>query len=230
MDRDHRDRVAFLRVCSGRFVKGETTKHARTGKPFRLANSTLIMGKDRLEVEEAYAGDVVGLFDPGIFRIGDTVSDVGGLAFSGIPSFAPECFVRVELGAVLKRKSLEKGLDQLVQEGAVQLFRDPHAASATLILGAMGPLQFEVMRHRLDQEYGVLPDLTPLPFKLARWPQGEFDPEIFKFSERIKVVRDREGRHALLAQSEWDLSRALERHEDLVLADTADPALFDTQS
>jgi peptide chain release factor 3 len=112
----------------------------------------------------------------------------------------------------------------------VQLFRDPHAASATLILGAMGPLQFEVMRHRLDQEYGVLPDLTPLPFKLARWPQGEFDPEIFKFSERIKVVRDREGRHALLAQSEWDLSRALERHEDLVLADTADPALFDTQS
>jgi peptide chain release factor 3 len=230
MDKDHRDRVAFLRVCSGRFVKGETTKHVRTGKPFRLANSTLIMGKDRQEVEEAYAGDVVGLFDPGIFRIGDTVSDEGGFVFSGIPSFAPECFVRVELGAVMKRKSLEKGLDQLVQEGAVQLFRDPVGATATLILGAMGPLQFEVMRHRLDQEYGVLPDLTPLPFKLARWPQGDFDPDIFRYSERIKVLRDRDDRHVVLAQSEWDVSRALERHEDLVLSDTADPALFDAQS
>ena len=227
MDPEHRDRVAFLRVCSGRFVKGETTRHVRTGKPVRLANSTLIMGKDRTEVEEAYPGDVVGLFDPGMFRIGDTISDEGDFAYAGIPSFSPECFMRVEVAAVLKRKSLEKGLDQLVQEGAVQLFRQETGGSATLILGAMGPLQFDVMRHRLADEYRVDLELSPLPFKLARWPQGEFDPEVFRYSERIRVVRDAEDRPALLAHNVWDLERALERHPDLELAETADPSLFE---
>jgi peptide chain release factor 3 len=217
MDKDHRDRVAFVRICSGRFVKGATTQHVRTGKPLRLSNSTLLMGKDRQEVEEAYAGDVVGLFDPGIFRIGDTISDEGSFTYAGIPSFSPECFVRVEVAAVLKRKSLEKGLDQLVQEGAVQLFRDLAGGSAALILGAMGPLQFEVMKHRLAGEYRVDLELSPLPFKLARWPQGEFDPEIFRYSERIRVVKDQEDRFAVLAQSTWDLERALERNEELVL-------------
>jgi peptide chain release factor 3 len=227
MDPDHRDRIAFLRVCSGRFVKGASTQHVRTGKSFRLANSTLIMGKDRAEVEEAYPGDVVGIFDPGLFRIGDTLSDEGDFSYAGIPSFSPESFMRVEVAAVLKRKSLEKGLEQLVQEGAVQLFRDMRGGSATWILGAMGPLQFEVMKHRLKSEYGVNLELSSLPFKLARWPQGEFDPEIFRYSDRIRVVLDQEDRHAVLAQSSWDLDRALERHEDLVLAETADPALFE---
>jgi peptide chain release factor 3 len=143
MDRDHRDRIAFLRVCSGRFVKGSSTIHARSAKPFRLSNSTLIMGKDRAEVEEAFAGDVVGIFDPGTFRIGDTLCDEGDFAYAGIPSFAPECFMRVEVAAVLKRKSLEKGLDQLVQEGAVQLFRDLHGGSAAWILGA-GPRESSI--------------------------------------------------------------------------------------
>jgi peptide chain release factor 3 len=227
MDKDHRDRIAFLRICSGRFVKGKTTQHVRTGKSFRLANSTLIMGKDREEVEEAYAGDVVGLFDPGIFRIGDTVSDEGGFAYAGIPSFSPECFARVEVAGVKKRKSLEKGLEQLVQEGAVQLFRERSGGSAALILGAMGPLQFEVMKHRLANEYRVDLELTPLPFKLARWPQGDFDEKIFRYSERIRVVKDLEDRFAILAQTDWDLSRALERNEGLVLSETADPTLFE---
>ena len=192
----------------------------------RLANSTLIQGKDRAEVEEAFAGDVVGLFDPGLFRIGDTLSDEGGFAYSGIPSFSPECFMRVEVGAVLKRKSLEKGLEQLVQEGAVQLFRELSGGSAALILGAMGPLQFDVMKHRLEDEYGVELTLTSLPFTLARWPQGEFDADIFRYSQRIKVVQDHEGRPAILAQSPWDLDRATEKNEDLELAETADPSLF----
>ncbi len=230
MDRDHRDRIAFLRVCSGRFVKGDSAVHVRTGKKIRLANSTLIMGKDRQEVEEAYPGDVVGLFDPGVFRIGDTVSQEGSFSYSGIPSFSPECFVRVEVAAVLKRKSLEKGLEQLVQEGAVQLFRDPHSDSAALVLGAMGPLQFDVMKHRLADEYGVNVDLSPLPFKLARWPQGDFDPEIFRYSERVRVVADRDGRPVLLAQGRWDLDRALQRHSGLILSETADPSLFENES
>jgi len=228
MDPDHRDRVAFLRVCSGRFTKGATTQHVRTGKALRLANSTLIMGSDRHEVESAYPGDVVGLFDPGVFRIGDTVSDEGGFSYAGIPSFSPEAFMRVEVAATLKRKSLEKGIAQLVQEGAIQLFQAHDAVVVTLILGAMGPLQFEVMRHRLKGEYRVDLELTSLPFKLARWPQGDFDPDLFRHAERIKVVRDGEGRFAILAHNDWDVQRALERHEGLVLSETADPTLFES--
>jgi peptide chain release factor 3 len=229
MDPDHRDRIAFMRICSGRFVRGETTTHVGSGKPFRLTNSTLIMGSDRQEVEVAYPGDVVGLFDPGLFHIGDTVSDQADLSYLGIPSFSPEAFMRVEVAAVTRRKALEKGIDQLVQEGAVQFFEILDRGAAGWVLGAMGPLQFEVMRHRLQSEYRVDLQLSPLPFKLARWPRGEFDPEIFRHSERIEVVRDSQGRFVILAQSEWDVQRALERHEGLELSETADPHLFEVQ-
>ena len=136
--------------------------------------------------------------------------------------------MRVEVAATLKRKSLEKGIAQLVQEGAIQLFQAHDAVVVTLILGAMGPLQFEVMRHRLKGEYRVDLELTSLPFKLARWPQGDFDPDLFRHAERIKVVRDGEGRFAILAHNDWDVQRALERHEGLVLSETADPALFES--
>ncbi|MCG8592026.1 MAG: peptide chain release factor 3 [Proteobacteria bacterium] len=227
MDPDHRDRVAFVRVCSGRFAKGEHTLHARTGKKVRLANSTLLVGKDRQEVEEAYPGDVVGLFDPGLFRIGDTLSDEGGFTYAGIPSFAPERFARVEVAEVLRRKALHKGLDQLAQEGVIQLFSEPGSGTAAPIVGAMGPLQFEVLAHRLRTEYGVELNLSPLPFELARWPQGEFDRELFRYSENTRLVEDREGRPVILAKGGWYLDRLIERHPELDLADTADPALFE---
>mgnify|MGYP005839952189 CR=1 FL=1 len=228
MDPDHRDRVAFVRVCSGRFVKGSQTTHTRTGKLVRLSNSTLLMGKDRAEVEEAFAGDVIGLFDPGLFRIGDSLADEPELAYSGIPIFAPEAYMRVEVAGVQRRKALEKGIEQLVQEGVVQLFREPEGGSASWILGAMGPLQFDVMQHRLKGEYGVDLKLSRLPFTVARWPQAGFDPDAFRYSERIRVVRDRDDRWALLAHNLWDLDRLLERNEDLVLAETPDPALFES--
>ncbi len=227
MDPDHRDRVAFIRVCSGQFVKGAQTTHVRTGKPIRLSNSTLLMGKDRIEVEEAFAGDVIGLFDPGIFRIGDTLADKPGVLYAGIPIFAPESFMRVEVAGVQKRKALEKGIEQLVQEGVVQLFRDPEGGSASWILGAMGPLQFDVMQHRLKTEYGVELSLSNLPYKLARWPQAGFEPEDYRYSERIRVVRDRDDHWALLAPSSWDFDRLLDRNEELVLAETPDPSLFE---
>jgi peptide chain release factor 3 len=224
MDRDHRDRIAFVRVCSGRFEKGRTTRHVRSEKAIRLANSTLLMGRDREEVTEAFPGDVIGLFDPGVFGIGDTLCDSGDFNFPGIPSFSPECFARVEVAAVKKRKALEKGIDQLVQEGAVQLFREPGGGSATIILGAIGQLQFDVFSARLASEYGVDPGLTQLDYRLARWPQGEFDEEIVRFSERVRVFEDREGRLVLLAKSEWDVKRLEEKHPELKLAETADPA------
>ncbi|MBJ21458.1 MAG: peptide chain release factor 3 [bacterium] len=228
MDPDHRDRIAFVRICSGHFVKGLQTSHVRTGKSIRLTNSTLLMGKDRADVDEAFAGDVVGLFDPGLFRIGDTLADEKKIVFAGIPIFAPESYMRVEVAGVQKRKALEKGIGQLVQEGVVQLFSDPEGGSASWILGAMGPLQFDVMKHRLKSEYGVDLTLSSLPYTLARWPQAGFDPEDFKYSERIRVVHDRDGNWALLAQSPWDFDRLLERNESLELAETPDPSLFES--
>jgi peptide chain release factor 3 len=131
--------------------------------------------------------------------------------------------VRVEVAAVTRRKALEKGLDQLVQEGAVQLFREPGGGSATIILGAVGQLQFDVFKHRLEAEYGVDPGLIPMNFKLARWPQGKFDPDLFRYSERIRLFEDREGRPVLLAMSEFDVRRAEEKNPELELSETADP-------
>jgi len=225
MDPDHRDRVAFLRICSGRFVKDANTIHVRTGKKLRLANSTLVQARDREAVEEAYPGDVVGLFDPGIFRIGDTVCDEGNFSFAGIPTFSPEMFVRVEVAEVMKRKSLEKGLEQLAQEGAVQLFSEPAAGTAAPILGAMGQLQFDVLVHRMSTEYKVPLRLTPLPYQVARWPRAGFDPDAFRFSDAVRVVEDRVGRPVLLLKSPWYLERIAEKHPDLVLTETPDAPL-----
>jgi peptide chain release factor 3 len=222
MDPDHRDRVAFLRVCSGHFVRGESAVLSRTGKPVRLARSTLLQAQERETVEEAYPGDVVGLFDPNLFRIGDTLSADGGFAFEGIPSFSPEHFARVEVALVLNRKALAKGLAQLSQEGVVQLFTEPGAGTAAMILGAVGPLQFEVLQHRLQAEYGVELKLAALPYQLARWPHAGFDPEAFRFSDSVKIVEDRDHRPVLLFRSAWNLDMTRQKNPDLVLAETGD--------
>ena len=228
MDPDHRDRIAFLRICSGRFEKGLTAKLSRTGKEIRLARSTLLMGKDREEVEEAYAGDVVGLFDPGIFRIGDTLCSEGNhFQYADIPSFSPECFMRIEVAGVAKRKALAKGVEQLAQEGAVQLFTEDSGGSASLILGAMGALQFDVMQHRLATEYKVDLNLSPLPYTLARWPQGEFDPEPFRYNRSVRVVEDRDQHAVLLFDTPWNLDFVRNKYPDLVLSQTANDRLFE---
>ena len=222
MDPDHRDRVAFLRVCSGHFVRGETAQHVRSGKPVRLTRSTLLQAQEREIVDEAYPGDVVGLFDPGIFRIGDTLSIEGDFAFDGIPSFSPEHFSRVEVALVLNRKALAKGLSQLSQEGVVQIFTEPGSGSAAMILGAVGPLQFEVLQHRLQAEYGVALKLSPLPYQLARWPRGGFDAEAFRYSESVKIVEDRDHRPVLLFRTTWNLDMTRQKNPDLELAETGD--------
>ncbi len=225
MDPDHRDRVAFLRICSGRFERGASATLARTGKPVRLANSTLLMGQGREEVEEAFAGDVVGLFDPGVFRIGDTLAEQAGLAYAGIPTFSPEHFRRVEVAGVERRKALAKGLEQLTQEGAVQIFTEPGAGTAAPILGVVGPLQFDVLVARLASEYGVELRLATLPFKIARWVHGAFDPEVLRYSSTLKLVEDRDRKTVLLAESAWHIERALDRHPEIALSETSDPQL-----
>ena len=220
MDPDHRDRVAMLRICSGRFASDASTTHVRSGKKLRLSKSSLVMGRGREHVEEAYPGDVVALFDPGIFQIGDTVSDEGSFAYAGIPSFSPEIFSRVEVAEVKKRKTLEKGLQQLSQEGAVQLFHEPGAGTAVPILGAVGSLQFDVLIARMETEYRVKLTLTPLPFTIARWIRGTYDPDWFAYSD-TRLLEDREGRPVVIGKSDWYIDRLLQRHEELDLADTA---------
>ena len=219
MDPSHRDRVAFVRVCSGRFVRGETAVHVQTGTRIRLARSTLFQARARDEVDEAWPGDVVGLFDPGIFRIGDTLSTEGGFAYRPLPTFSPECFVEIELGAVSNRKALAKGLDQLTQEGLVQRFHEARGGLAT-VLGAVGGLQFDVLRHRLRTEYRVDLALQPLPFELARWPAAPLDPEVFRWNDNVKVLADRDGRPVVLFRSRWDLERAEHKHPELRLSPT----------
>jgi peptide chain release factor 3 len=223
MDPDHRDRVAFVRVCSGRFEKEESTVHVRTGKRVRLAKSSLVQAHGRESVDQAFPGDVVGLFDPGLFRIGDTLADRGDFHYEGVPSFSPEHFVRVEVAEVLNRKSLEKGLDQLAQEGAVQLFSEPGAGTAVPILGAVGPLQFDVLQHRMSSEYKVNVRLTPIPYVAARWIQSDFDEDWFRFTE-TKRLEDRDGRPVILARSPWYFERLLQKHSGLVISPTASAA------
>jgi peptide chain release factor 3 len=222
MDPDHRDRVAFVRVCSGRFRKGSNTIHVRTGKKLRLANSTLLMARDRQEVEEAYPGDVVGLFDPGVFRIGDTLADKGAFRYEGIPSFSPEHFVRVKMVDASRRKALSKGLEQLTQEGLVQMFRDPGSGSAAPVLGAVGPLQFEVLKFRMQSEYNVEVKFSPIDLKVARWPRGEWDPSDFQGLSTTRLLEDREGRPVLLFDNLHSMRWIQERHPGLELAETAD--------
>jgi peptide chain release factor 3 len=225
MDPDHRDRVAFLRICSGRFERGADAVIARTGKPVRLAHSTLLMGQGREEVDEAFPGDVVGLFDPGVFRIGDSLSTSGKIVHPAIPLFSPEHFRRVEVAGVERRKALAKGLDQLAQEGAVQIFAEPGSGTAAPVLGVVGPLQFDVLVHRMESEYGVELRLATLPYKVARWVQGAFDADVLRYSDAMKLVADRDGRAVLLAESIWHIDRALSRHPEIILSETSDPQL-----
>ena len=219
MDPGHRDRIAFVRICSGKFEQGVNATHRRTGKTIRLAKSTLLMGRGREGVEEAYPGDVVGLFDPGFLQIGDTLCASGRFDFPELPTFAPEHFMRVELGLVEKRKALQKGLDQLAHEGAIQVFSDPDGAGAT-ILGAVGPLQFDVLKHRLKSEYKVELRLSPLTFSVARWATGAFKPEMVGHSRLSKLVYDHVGRPVLISEGLNFLERILEGHEDVALAET----------
>jgi peptide chain release factor 3 len=217
LDPGHRDRAAFVRVCSGRFVRGETAVHVRSGTRIRLARSTLFLAREREEVDEAWPGDVVGLFDPGIFRIGDTLSAEGGFSYEKLPTFSPERFARVELGAVSSRKALAKGLDQLTQEGLVQRFQEPDGNQGA-VLGAMGELQFDVLRHRMKSEYRVDLVLTPLPFEFARWPTAPLDPGQFRWNEAVKVLSDRDARPVLLFRSRWYLDHAEREHPELKLS------------
>ncbi|MFO8070886.1 MAG: peptide chain release factor 3 [Polyangia bacterium] len=225
MNRAHRDRVAFVRVCSGRFQRGMKTYHVRTGREVRLANPTQFVAQERSLVDEAYAGDVIGVFDPGIFEIGDTLTAGSRYRFESIPSFAPEHFARLVSQDPMRRKQLTRGMEQLAKEGAVQLYRPPGGRSGEMILGAVGQLQMEVTKHRLEEEYGAEVRMEPLEYQMARWVSPKNGkPLDFQKLQKVctgLVVLDVRERPVILFERDWSIRFARERLPDVEFAETA---------
>jgi peptide chain release factor 3 len=220
MNPRHRDRVAFLRVVSGRFERGMDAVLGRTGRNLRLAKPHSFMAQERSIVEEAWPGDIVGLYDPGNLRIGDTLATGRTLRFEGIPRFAPEFFMRAVLKDPLRRKHLDSGLEQLAHEGVIQLFHRPDVGYQDAWLGAVGRLQFEVLQQRLLNEYNVKCVLEPLPYTVCRWIGGKPEAlEWLKARRDYTVVHDRVERPVLLSESPWPLNYALKQQPGLVLHD-----------
>ena len=223
MDPMHRDRVAFLRVCSGTFEAGMKAFHVRSGKEQKLANALTFMASDREHVETAYPGDVIGLHNPGTISIGDTFTSGEALSFTGIPNFAPELFRRARLRDPLKLKQLQKGLAQLSEEGATQFFRP--LMSNDLILGAVGTLQFDVVAYRLKDEYSVDASFEPVTVALARWVHGSAKKlEEFREKAANNLAIDAAGELVYLAPTRVNLQLTQERWPDLRFAATREHA------
>ena len=222
MNPRHRDRIAFMRVVSGRFERGMEVTLARTGGTIRLNKPHTFMASERSIVEEAIPGDIVGLYDPGELRIGDTLSAGQPLRFQGIPRFAPEHFARVRLKDPTRRKQLQAGLMQLSQEGAIQLFFREGLGPADPYLGAVGQVQFEVLKYRLENEYNTKCDLEPSRYTMARWVAGE--PSGLEWLERrtdYALVTDRDDQKVVLAETKWALQYALQEAKGLKLLDVS---------
>ncbi|GAA0379248.1 peptide chain release factor 3 [Bacillus horti] len=214
MNPAHRDRIAFLRICSGKFERGMSVKHPRMKKSIKLSQPQQFLAQERNIIQEAYAGDIIGLFDPGIFQIGDTLCGGKEFTYSEMPLFSPEHFSRVSIKNALKKKHFLKGLQQLTEEGTVQFFESTSGLDE-MILGVVGELQFEVFEYRMQHEYGVDMTLQRLPYQLARWIEGDsYKPALFQASN-AKPVKDKQGRHVMLFENEYSLRWAQERYPDL---------------
>ena len=219
MDPNHRDRMAFMRICSGKFERGMTVQHQRLARELRLANTTTFMAQDRVGADEAFPGDIIGIPNHGTIRIGDSVSQNEPLQFTGIPSFAPEHFKKAYLKNALRAKHLEKGVHQLIEEGAIQLFRPIDGND--YILGAVGELQFDVVSTRLLNEYNVDVLLTPLSYVAARWVEGgASDLEAFMKRNRHRLARDVDGTLVFLAESAYWLERIVDEWPKLRFHET----------
>ena len=222
MDPKHRDRVAFVRVCSGRFKKDMTVQHARTGKQIRLSRPQKIFGQDRAVVDDAYPGDVIGLNNPGMFSIGDTLFIGPRVEFEGIPCFSPEIFSWLRNPNPSAFKNFRKGVNELREEGAVQILYDKDQSKRDPILAAVGQLQLEVVQHRLSSEYGVETRLEPMGYQVARWVKGGW-PALEEVGRifNCKTVQDAWLRPVLLFKNEWNLNQLKEDHPELELNSVA---------
>ncbi len=228
MNPAHRDRLAFMRVCSGVFEKGMTVWHSSSGERIKLAQPQQFMAQEHETVELAYPGDIIGLFDPGIFRLGDTLCTGSPVRYSGIPLFAPEFFSRVSPVDSMKRKQFLKGITQLSQEGAIQTFKRPNIGREEMIAGVVGVLQMDVLEYRLKSEYGVDITRETLPYRFVRWIAQTPRPiDRLRLTSTTVPAIDRAGRDVLLFENEWSIRLATENNEGLVLNETADRAAAD---
>jgi peptide chain release factor 3 len=216
MDRRHRDSMAFLRICSGRFERDLVVKHHRLGREVRLSRPHGMVAGERTTVDYAYPGDIIGVINPGVFAIGDTISLTGGFNFKALPQFQPEIFARVQPKDVGKRKAFDKGVMQLSEEGAIQLLR-PYDLSGDVIFAAVGQLQFEVMQYRLKDEYGVETLLTSLPYQCSAWLLG--NRETFKKTTTALIVQDSLDRPIVLFSEQWEKQYAIKQNPDHELVD-----------
>jgi len=222
MNKAHRDRIAFMRICSGEFDAGKEVYHVQGKKKQRLSQPQQMMAQERHIVEKAYAGDIIGVFDPGIYSIGDTVCQPGkDFAYEGIPTFAPEHFARVRQVDTMKRKQFLKGVNQIAQEGAIQIFQEYNTGMEEIIVGVVGVLQFEVLKYRLENEYNVEIRMDNLPYEHIRWivNKEEIDLDKIAGTSDMKKVRDLKGNPLLIWANEWSVRMTQERNESLVLAE-----------
>lgn len=222
MNKAHRDRIAFMRIVSGKFEAGMEVNHIQGGKKIRLSQPQQMMAQDRKIVEEAYAGDIIGVFDPGIFSIGDTLCKAGTkFEFEGIPTFAPEHFARVRQMDTMKRKQFLKGVSQIAQEGAIQIFQEFNTGMEEIIVGVVGVLQFEVLTYRLENEYNVEVKLEKLPYEYIRWIENkeQIDVEKLQGTSDMKRIKDLKDNPLLLFVNNWSVGMVLDRNPGLKLSE-----------
>ena len=221
MNKAHRDRIAFIRICSGKFDKGMDVEHVQSKRRMKLSQPQQMMAQSREIVEEAYAGDIIGVFDPGIFSIGDSLCSPGKkIKFQGIPTFAPEFFNLVRQKDTMKRKQFVKGATQIAQEGAIQIFHEVNTGLEEIIVGVVGTLQFDVFQHRMEHEYNVDIHMSPLSYQLIRWIDNrDVDLKALNLSSDTKKVQDMRGNYLLLFANEWSIRWALEHNPQLQLSE-----------
>lgn len=224
MNKAHRDRIAFMRICSGKFESGMEVNHVQGGRKVKLSQPQQLMADERKIIEEAYAGDIIGVFDPGIFSIGDTLElSNKKFAFEGIPTFAPEHFAKVRQIDTMKRKQFIKGINQIAQEGAIQIFQEYNTGMEEIIVGVVGVLQFDVLKYRLESEYNVEIRLETLPYEYIRWIGNptEIDLDRIVGTSDMKKIKDLKDRPLLLFVNEWSIGMVLDRNKGLILNDFA---------
>ena len=221
MNKAHRDRIAFMRICSGEFEAGMSVYHVQGGKDVRLSQPQQMMASERKMIDKAYGGDIIGIFDPGIFSIGDTLTtSKEKFAYEGIPTFAPEHFARVRQVDTMKRKQFVKGINQIAQEGAIQIFQEFNTGMEEIIVGVVGVLQFDVLKYRLQNDYNVEIRLENLPYEYIRWIENEeIDMDRLSGTSDMKKIMDLKGRPLLLFAHEWSIRMTEERNEGLILSE-----------
>ena len=220
MNPTHRDRLAFVRICSGKFKKSMEVNHVQSGKRIRLAQPTQIMAQERTLIEEAYSGDIIGLFDPGIFKLGDTLCQSSEkVVFEGIPVFPVEHFAKISSLDSMKRKQFQKGITQLAEEGAIQVFKQLDIGVDTFIIGVVGVLQFEVLEHRLKNEYNVDIRKEPMPHRHARWIQDQsVDPRTLNKTSTTILASDMKDANVMIFENEWGITWVTDKNKGVELS------------